>query len=121
MTTTSMARQQLMIGGRWRDAESGREFRPTTGTVELLLLPGGPGVRVDSHLYQGYTVPAHYDSLLAKIMTYGPKRQEAIERMQRALAETDISGVPNTLPVLAEVLSDPEFGAANVYTDYFAA
>lgn len=103
------------------NAESGREFRPTTGTVELLLLPGGPGVRVDSHLYQGYTVPAHYDSLLAKIMTYGPKRQEAIERMQRALAETEISGVPNTLPVLAEVLSDPEFGAANVYTDYFAA
>jgi acetyl-CoA carboxylase biotin carboxylase subunit len=101
-------------------AESGREFRPATGTVDELLLPGGPGVRVDTHLYCGYAVPAHYDSLLAKIMVHAPDRCAAIARMRRALAETEIRGVPNSLDTLRDVLADPKFVAGATYTDYFA-
>ncbi|HEX6507332.1 MAG TPA: acetyl-CoA carboxylase biotin carboxylase subunit [Chloroflexota bacterium] len=101
-------------------AESGPDFRPVTGTVTDLLLPGGPGVRVDSHLYSGYTIPAHYDSLLGKIMVHGPDRREAIARMQRALNETVIEGVPTTLPFLRAVIEDPVFRAGDVYTDYVA-
>ncbi len=101
-------------------AESGREFRPATGTVTRLLLPGGPGVRVDTHLYDGYSVPAHYDSLLAKVMVHGSDRNEALHRMRRALAETVIDGVPNTLDTLRDILSDPPFIAGQVYTDYLA-
>jgi acetyl-CoA carboxylase biotin carboxylase subunit len=100
------------------NAEAGRDFRPVTGTVGLLSLPGGPGVRVDTHIFSGYTVPAHYDSLLAKIMTYGRDREEAIRRMQRALDETLIEGVPSTLPFLRDVLHDPVYCAGRVYTDY---
>lgn len=102
------------------NAESGREFRPATGTVQQLLLPGGPGIRVDTHLYGGYTVPPHYDSLLAKIMAYGSDRDEARERMRRALEETVIDGVPNTLDSLREIMVDPAFIASRIYTDYFA-
>ncbi|MGI8968601.1 MAG: acetyl-CoA carboxylase biotin carboxylase subunit [Chloroflexota bacterium] len=102
------------------NAETGAEFRPSTGTVTELLLPGGPGIRVDTHMYTGYALPAHYDSLLAKIMAFGVDRAEAIARMRRALAETVIEGVPNTLEVLRSVLYDPAFIAGHVYTDYFA-
>ena len=78
-------------------AESGTDFRPATGTVTELRLPGGPGVRVDSHIFSGYNLPAHYDSLVAKIMAWGQDREEAVERMRRALDETLIDGVPTTL------------------------
>lgn len=101
------------------NAETPGEFRPATGTVEELLLPGGPGVRVDTHLYHGYTIPAHYDSLMAKIMVHGTDRGHAIERMRRALDESEIRGVANTLPTLRAVLRDPAFAAGRVYTDYF--
>jgi acetyl-CoA carboxylase biotin carboxylase subunit len=100
------------------NAESGQDFRPATGTVGELLLPGGPGVRVDTHLYPGYQLPAHYDSLVAKIMTWGNNRNEAIERMRRALAETVIEGVPTTLPYLRNVMSDPGFVSGGVHTDF---
>lgn len=102
-------------------AETGPDFRPATGTVQNLLLPGGPGVRIDTHLYTGYTIPAHYDSLIAKIMVYGRDREEAIERMRRALSETVVDGVPNTLPFLRTVLEDPVFRSGRVYTDYVAS
>jgi acetyl-CoA carboxylase biotin carboxylase subunit len=103
------------------NAETGDDFRPVTGNVEKLLLPGGPGVRVDTHLYSGYSIPAHYDSLMAKIMAYGADRSEAINRMRRALDETEIGGVPSTLPFLRNVLRDPVFHAGHVYTDYVAS
>lgn len=102
------------------NAETGPDFRPATGTVQELLLPGGPGVRVDTHLYVGYAMPSHYDSLLAKIMTYAPTRVEAIARMQRALQETRIEGISTTLPFLREVMADPIFRSGDVYTDYVA-
>jgi acetyl-CoA carboxylase biotin carboxylase subunit len=103
------------------NAESGPDFRPVTGTVNELSLPGGPGVRVDTHLYPGYTLPAHYDSLLAKIMVHGRDRAEAIARMRRALDETIVHGVATTLPFLRGVLDDPVFRAGQVYTDYVAS
>lgn len=102
-------------------AETGKDFRPVTGTVSGLLLPGGPGIRVDTHLYVGYAIPAHYDSLVAKIMAHGNDRQEALARMRRALAETVIEGVPTTLPFLREVFDDPVFCSGHVYTDYVAS
>lgn len=103
------------------NAEAGRDFRPASGTIDFLVVPGGPGVRVDTHLYTGYTIPAHYDSLMAKLMTHGRDRDEAIDRMRRALDDTQILGVPSTLPVLAEIMRDPVFRSGQVYTDYFSA
>jgi acetyl-CoA carboxylase biotin carboxylase subunit len=103
------------------NAETGHEFRPVTGTVSTLLLPGGPGVRLDTHLYTGYTIPAHYDSLMAKLMVHGEDRASAISRMRRALAETEIEGVPNTLPFLRDVLGDDVFRSGQFHTDYVAS
>jgi acetyl-CoA carboxylase biotin carboxylase subunit len=88
--------------------------------VGELLLPGGPGVRVDTHLYPGYTLPSHYDSLMAKIMSFGSSRAEAIARMRRALQETRIEGVPTTISFLQGVMDDPIFRSGDVYTDYVA-
>ncbi|HEY8684435.1 MAG TPA: acetyl-CoA carboxylase biotin carboxylase subunit [Chloroflexota bacterium] len=102
------------------NAETGPDFRPATGTIRELLLPGGPGVRVDTHLYAGYALPSHYDSLLAKIMVLGPTRAEAIARMRRALQETVIDGVSTTLPFLRKVMEDPVYRSGDVYTDYVA-
>jgi acetyl-CoA carboxylase, biotin carboxylase subunit len=103
------------------NAESGRDFRPVAGTIKRLFLPGGPGVRVDTHLYSGYTVPAHYDSLMAKIMTVGADREECMTRMRRALQETVTTGVDNTVPVLLDVMSDPTFLTGQFHTDYFSS
>jgi acetyl-CoA carboxylase biotin carboxylase subunit len=100
------------------NAESGPDFRPATGQVSQLRLAGGPGVRVDSHLFVGYQLPAHYDSLIAKVMTWGRDRREAIQRMRRALSETLIEGVPTTIAYLQTVLDDPAFITGAVHTDY---
>ena len=93
-----------------------RGFMPGGGLIELYLPPGGPGVRVDSHLYSGYTAPSNYDSLLGKIMTWGQNRAEAVARMRRALAETVIVGPPTTIPFHRHILEDPRFVAAEVHT-----
>ena len=73
------------------------DFSPSCGQIEDLVFPGGPGVRVDSHLYTGYVVPPHYDSLLAKLIVWGNDREEAVNRLHRALSETVISGVSTTV------------------------
>jgi acetyl-CoA carboxylase biotin carboxylase subunit len=103
------------------NAEAGAEFRPVTGRIERLVLPGGPGIRVDTHLHAGYEIPPHYDSLVAKIMAHGRDRDEAIMRMRRALRETEIAGVATTLPYLHDVLYDPVFRMGRIYTDYVAS
>lgn len=100
------------------NAESGADFRPATGTVTDMHLPGGPGIRVDTHLFSGYNLPAHYDSLVAKLMAWGADREEAIDRMRRALDETVIKGIPTTLSYLRGVMRDPAFIAGGVHTDY---
>ena len=94
------------------------DFRPQTGTVEKYLAPGGPGVRVDSHLYTGYEVPPHYDSLLAKIITWDETREAAIARMQRALAEFQIEGLATTIPFHQRLLQHPGFLSGDTYTRF---
>src|SRR5207245_1405209 len=78
--------------------DADNDFRPQTGTIERYLPPGGPGVRVDSHLFAGYEIPPHYDSLLSKLIVWADTREEAIARMQRALEEYVIEGVATTIP-----------------------
>jgi acetyl-CoA carboxylase biotin carboxylase subunit len=93
-------------------------FRPHPGVVECFNPPGGFGVRVDSHLYGGYTVPQHYDSLLAKLVVWGETRAEAVARARRALDEFIIVGVPTTIPFHQFVVEEEHFARGEVYTDY---
>ncbi len=95
-------------------------FKPAVGTIERFDVPGGPGVRVDSHIYQGYQVPPFYDSLLAKILVHAPTRDEAIAKMERALRETRIEGVPTTLPFHLKVLANDYFRRGELSTDFLA-
>lgn len=97
-----------------------RDFLPASGEVEFYLPPGGPGVRVDSHLYSGYTPPGTYDSLLAKIITFGDTRDEALNRMRRALHECVITGIKTTIPFQLALIDDPEFRAGRIHTGYVA-
>ena len=98
------------------DAE--RDFAPSVGAIDLYVAPGGPGVRVDSHLYAGYAVPPYYDSLLGKVIAWGRDRDEAVARMGRALTETVITGVPQTVPFLRRVMEDETFRSGTYDTDY---
>jgi acetyl-CoA carboxylase biotin carboxylase subunit len=93
-----------------------REFLPTPGKIESFHIPGGPGVRVDTHAYAGYVVPAYYDSLLAKLITHGRDREEALIRMQRALEEFIVEGIPTTIPFHQLVLSHESFQSGNYHT-----
>jgi acetyl-CoA carboxylase biotin carboxylase subunit len=93
-----------------------RNFAPSPGTITTFHLPGGPGVRVDTHAYAGYKVPQYYDSLLGKLIVHASTRDEAIARMKRALMETVIEGVHTTIPFLLQVMDNPEFIAGEVDT-----
>jgi acetyl-CoA carboxylase, biotin carboxylase subunit len=93
-------------------------FRPSAGVVDLFIPPGGPGVRIDSHLYSGYTTPAYYDSLLGKIIAKGDTRLEAIKRLERALHETVISGVKTTIPFQMKILNDIEYQEGKAFLDF---
>ena len=95
-----------------------RGFAPSPGEVRNLRFPGGPGIRVDSHLFGGYRIPPYYDSLVAKIIAWGRERGEAIARMHRALAETQIEGVHTTLPFHQRLLDDARFRSGNVHTRF---
>ncbi len=96
--------------------DADNDFRPQTGTVEKYLPPGGPGVRVDSHLYAGYSVPPHYDSLLAKLIVWADTRDDAIKRMQRALDEYIIEGITTTIPFHKRLLNNESFLHGETYT-----
>lgn len=98
--------------------DADNDFRPQTGTVEQYLPPGGPGVRVDSHLFAGYEVPPHYDSLLSKLVVWADTRAEAIARMQRALDEYVIEGLPTTIPFHQRLLRHPVFVSGDTYTRF---
>jgi acetyl-CoA carboxylase, biotin carboxylase subunit len=95
-----------------------QEFQPSPGKVVYFHGPGGPGVRVDSHLYSGYVVPTHYDSLVAKIITWGRDRNESVGRMRRALGETVIDGIETTIGFHLKVLSDDAFLRGDIHTGY---
>jgi len=95
-----------------------RGFLPAGGRVDVVRLPAGPGIRVDSALEPGTWVPNEYDPLLAKLIAFGEDRAQALARMRRALAETVITGLPTTLPFHARVLAEPEFVAGRYDTAY---
>ncbi|MDP9367982.1 MAG: hypothetical protein M3Q03_06860, partial [Chloroflexota bacterium] len=101
------------------DAASG--FAPNVGTVETYVPPGGPGVRMDSHLYAGYAVPPHYDSLLGKVVVWGKNRPEAIARMERALTETVITGITHTGAFQRRLVADEAFKRGDVHTGFLDA
>jgi acetyl-CoA carboxylase biotin carboxylase subunit len=98
--------------------DANADFRPQTGTVERYLPPGGPGVRVDSHLFAGYEVPPHYDSLLSKLVVWAETRNEAIARMQRALDEYVIEGLETTIPFHQRLLNHEGFIRGETYTRF---
>jgi acetyl-CoA carboxylase biotin carboxylase subunit len=93
------------------NAEDPEHFVPSPGRVTLWVPPGGPRVRVDSHMFSGYAVPPHYDSLIAKIIVHGDDRVDALARMQRALSETVVEGIKTTIPYHCKLLADPAFMA----------
>ncbi len=95
-----------------------RDFAPSPGDVRELHLPGGPGIRIDSHLYAGYRIPPYYDSLLAKVIAWGRERDEAIARMRRALSEMRVDGVHTTLPFHLRLLADERFHRGDVHTRF---
>src|SRR5579885_2383540 len=98
--------------------DANADFRPQTGVVEQYLPPGGPGVRIDSHLFTGYEVPPHYDSLLSKLVVWAETRNEAIARMQRALEEYVIEGLPTTIPFHQRLLKHEGFIRGDTYTRF---
>ncbi len=93
-------------------------FMPSPGKIESLNLPGGPGVRVDTHIYQGYEIPTFYDSLLAKLIVHGKNRDEAIRLMQRALGEFSIGPVKTTIPFHQRLMENPAFLKGDVSTHF---
>jgi acetyl-CoA carboxylase biotin carboxylase subunit len=95
-----------------------RDFAPCPGTVTHLHLPGGPGIRVDTHLFAGASIPPYYDSMVAKILAHGSTREEAIARMRRALNEFSLEGVKTTVPLLLEILHDGPFVTGDYDTSY---
>jgi acetyl-CoA carboxylase biotin carboxylase subunit len=84
-------------------------FQPSPGLINLYYSPGGRGVRVDSHAYAGYTVPPHYDSMIAKLISVGTTRQNAIDRIRRALGEYIIDGIKTTIPFQESIMRHPDF------------
>lgn len=91
-------------------------FMPCPGRIERYFIPSGNGVRVDSHVYGGYDVPSHYDSLLGKLIVHEPSRAQAIEAMRRALEEYMIDGVATTIPFHRRLFKFPDFLEGRVHT-----
>jgi len=99
------------------NAEDSETFMPSPGRIEIFHAPGGPGIRVDSHVYDGYTVPPYYDSMIGKIISYAPDRETAIKRMQLALAETVVSGIKTNIALQQRIMQDQGFmtGGQNIH------
>jgi len=94
------------------------DFAPSPGKITQLMLPGGPGVRIDSGVFPGYAIPPYYDSMVAKLITWGIDRREAIERMKRALDEFHIEGIKTTIPFHKKVMKNIEFLRGQYTTDF---
>ena len=99
------------------NAEDPYKFTPSPGRITSFHVPGGPGIRVDSHAYNGYLVPPHYDSLLGKIIAYGDTREQAIARLGIALSETVIEGIKTNIALHQDLLRDAAFlrGGTNIH------
>lgn len=118
----SMKQEDIKIKGHAFEcrinAEDPKTFMPSPGQVKYYHAPGGNGVRVDSHLYAGYTVPPHYDSLVAKLITFGEDRQTAMRKMLNALDEMVIEGIRTNIPLHHEIMRDANFQAGGVNIHY---
>ncbi len=99
------------------NAEDSKTFLPSPGKITLYHAPGGPGIRMDSHIYNGYTVPPYYDSMIGKLIAYGSTRESAIARMNGALSEIVIEGIKTNIALQQDILSDSHFaeGGANIH------
>ena len=95
-----------------------RNFAPCPGEISLYYSPGGHGVRIDSHVYAGYTIPPHYDSMIAKLITFGKTRDLALDRMERALGEYLIRGISTNIPFSRAIIRDPVFREGKATTKY---
>ena len=119
----AFTQEQIVLRGhsiecRINAEDPDKGFVPKPGEIAVCTLPAGPGVRVDSHVYPGYKLPPYYDSLIAKVITRGRDRAEAIARMKRALLEMRIEGVPTTIGFHLKLLDDPVFIEGRVHTRY---
>ncbi len=119
----SFTQEQVVIKGHAIECRVNAEdpehnFRPHPGKISGYLAPGGPGVRMDSHIYTDYEIPPYYDSLIGKLIVWGVDRDMAIKRMKRALRECAITGVPTTINFHQRVLENPAFLAGEVYTNF---
>jgi len=94
------------------------DFRPSPGIIETLHFPGGHGVRLDTHVYSGYVIPPHYDSMIAKLITTAQTRKEAINKMKRALDEFLIEGIKTTIPFHRKLMDHPEYISGNYSTSF---
>lgn len=121
----SVKQEQVQLTGHAIEcricAEDPATFLPSPGKVNLYHAPGGIGIRVDSHMYSGYTVPPYYDSLIAKLISYGPDRDAAIRRMQNALEEMIVDGIKTNIPLQGEIMRDPGFRAGGTNIHYLEA
>jgi acetyl-CoA carboxylase biotin carboxylase subunit len=91
------------------NAEDPFKFIPSPGEVKKYHVPGGPGIRMDSHVYAGYRVPPNYDSMIGKLIAYGPTRESAIARMRTALAEMIVEGIQTNIPLQRKIMDDEVF------------
>ena len=98
--------------------DPGNGFRPSPGKITNLHLPGGHGVRIDSHVYSGYTIPPNYDSMIAKVIVSGQSREEVLLRMKRALQEFVIEGIKTTIPFHIKLMDDPGFKSGHFTTAF---
>lgn len=118
-----LTQEQVVLQGhaiecRINAEDPDHDFRPAPGRISGYLPPGGPGVRMDSHVYTDYRIPPYYDSLIAKLIVWGTDRPAAIKRMKRALRECALTGVPTTINFHQKILETPEFLQGEVYTDF---
>ena len=118
-----IAQEQVRLSGhaiecRINAEDPARDFAPSPGQVQALRLPEGTGIRVDSHIYQGYRIPPYYDSLLAKVIAWGDDRAEALARMRRALSEMQLEGVHTTIPFHLSLFADERFRRGDVHTRF---
>ena len=117
----SISQEDIQIKGHSFEcrinAENSKTFLPSPGDIERFHAPGGPGIRVDSHIYSGYKVPPYYDSLIAKLISYGNSRDEALNRMKNALNEILIDGISTNIPLHQELIDDTNFrkGGVNIH------
>jgi len=110
--------QMHAIECRINAEDAGNGFRPSPGKITTLHIPGGHGVRVDTHVYAGYTIPPNYDSMIAKLIVCAQTREEAIVKMKRALSEFVVEGVKTTIPFHLKMMDDENFKSGNFTTKY---